>query len=254
MVKKEILLFLGAGASTPFGKPTTSSLLENFRKEIPDSVGSELLRKLTDCGFNDFEQLLQALFDLKRALNSLYVGKFLRNWKDRLFLADSFDDRWQRYSEAWWRDNGGNFVNMRPLLENIDESITILEDVVIDKYSWNDDFTSILDKVYKPIFSFLKENSNSLKIVTTNYDRAIENYCENNSMNYFDGFKEISGHYWWTGEFHYPKQLNYDSVILYKLHGSLNWKKRKDGKIIRGVGEARPQDPRYIENILIYLH
>lgn len=252
MVKKEILLFLGAGASTPFGKPTTTSLLENFRKKIPHSEGSELLRKLTDCGFNDFEELLQALLDLKGTLNSPYLGKFFRNWKERLFLANSFHDRWKRYSDGWWNDNGKNFINMEPLFDNIDESITILEDVVIDKYSWNDDFNPILDNVYKPIFSFLKENSNSLKIVTTNYDRAIENYCENNFMNYFDGFKHISGHYWWTGEFHYPNQLDYDSVILYKLHGSLNWKKRKDGKIIRGVGEARPQDKRYTENILIY--
>lgn len=252
MVKKEILLFLGAGASTTFGKPTTSTLLENFRKKIPESEASELLRKVIDCGYEDFEQLLQALLDLRATVNSPYLGKFFRHWKDRLFLASSFNDHWAKYSEAWWNNNRENFINMEPLFENLDESITILEDVVIDEFSWNDDFTPILGKLYRPIFSFLKENSNSLRIVTTNYDRAIENYCENYSMNYFDGFKEVSGNYWWTGRFYYPEHLDYDSVILYKLHGSLNWKKRKDGKIIRGVGEARPLDRRYIENILIY--
>jgi len=72
-------------------------------------------------------------------------------------------------------------------------------------------------------------------------------------MTFYDGFRDISGTYRWTGDFYYPSELVSDSVILYKLHGSLNWKKTRDGKILRGLGEARPHDvTRFTDNILFY--
>lgn len=41
-------------------------------------------------------------------------------------------------------------------------------------------------------------------------------------------------------------------INLYKLHGSLNWKRHKSGRILRTPEEGRSLDPNFVDNVLIF--
>lgn len=59
---------------------------------------------------------------------------------------------------------------------------------------------SKVKKIYDPIISFLNKISTAVIIATTNYDRAIEQYCESSSLNFTDGFANVSNSYRWMGK------------------------------------------------------
>jgi hypothetical protein len=111
-----------------------------------------------------------------------------------------------------------------------------------------------LKLLYNPIFELLKEHSEEIIVGTTNYDKAIENFCDFKKYSCIDGFKEIRGaHRWTNGQFYYPERIEGETyVYLYKLHGSLDWKEHRHGDIVKTNEEARPTDPNYKGNLLIY--
>jgi SIR2-like domain len=103
----------------------------------------------------------------------------------------------------------------------------------------------------------LKNHSEKITIFTTNYDKAIELYCSRAGYQLIDGFwRNGDEHVWRDDHFYYPtlaspaEGQNY--VYLYKLHGSLNWKRHVTGTIIRTTEEGRSSDPNIKENLLIY--
>jgi hypothetical protein len=76
----------------------------------------------------------------------------------------------------------------------------------------------------------IKKHCNELNIFTTNYDLAIEEYCSNNSIYCIDGFKvdDFKHRFLWKAENYDNITYDKDSsqrIYLYKLHGSLNWKR-----------------------------
>lgn len=256
-MKRNILLFLGSGASRSFGKLTTSELLYDLKRNKIDGVNianAPIVPSMLQCSYKDFEELLQALYDTKDFLARPYGGRFFQEWKDNLILIDRHNSPYNRSQDAYWSiaNQQNKLKSLGHMLETINDSIRFLEDVVISAYHWDLTLDPLVNQIYTPLITFLKQNSTSLKIATTNYDRAIEHYCENNSMNFIDGFKQISGNYVWRQAFYYPDAIDEDSIIYYKLHGSLDWKKRRDGKIMRTMEEGRSRDSLYTENLMIY--
>lgn len=56
-----------------------------------------------------------------------------------------------------------------------------------------------------------------------------------------------------AGSYSYPKVDNkITNVYLYKLHGSLNWKRHKIYDIEATSEERRSYDSNYVENLLVY--
>lgn len=102
----------------------------------------------------------------------------------------------------------------------------------------------------------MRKYSKEIHTFTTNYDRAIEEYCSNEKRKCrcIDGFKfdEYSRRRLWSGSYNYPAEEGITNVYLYKLHGSLNWKKHKVYGIEATSEERRSYDPNYIENLLVY--
>ena len=59
-------LFLGAGASVPFDKPTTSELKERLQGET-SSLNEEILQSfLSNPEYSDIEYVFQAIRDIKK--------------------------------------------------------------------------------------------------------------------------------------------------------------------------------------------
>lgn len=72
----KIILFLGAGASSVFGKPTTKDLKEKLRKKYEHNAPSQFLRYILNYKeHEDIEHVLQTLKDIQYFKNS-FGGKF----------------------------------------------------------------------------------------------------------------------------------------------------------------------------------
>jgi SIR2-like domain len=96
-----------------------------------------------------------------------------------------------------------------------------------------------------------------VKLFTTNYDRCIEGAADARSIVLIDGFSHSSEQRFNRDYFHHdivrrsPNSTRADYVDgvfhLYKMHGSLDWRRRKDGVVVRSI-ETRDD----LEPVLIY--
>ena len=86
----KILTFF-IGTSRSFGKPTTSELFRILRDNKISGVDitkAPLVDKMLKIGYNDFEELLQAVYDLRNFFKT-FGGKFFKDWRDGLFRRNT---------------------------------------------------------------------------------------------------------------------------------------------------------------------
>lgn len=266
----KIALFLGAGASKPFGKPTTkelkNELLEEYKKlenEIRRKYAgqSENPRKeelwysillhsiLSFDEFEDIEHVLQALKEIYDFfINSQYGGKYVKN-----LIKRNYADEYSPASGLDWR--------FSEYVKTITEQRRKIENNIFEHYKWKYSKVEKLgQKIYDQLFpEILKHsNSNDIRIFTTNYDRTIEEYCDPEQRNYhcIDGFRSIrgwgGGRKWDKGKYEPQLAEGEIPVYLYKLHGSLDWKKHKKHGIVATGEEGISSDSNYIEPMLVY--
>lgn len=72
-----------------------------------------------------------------------------------------------------------------------------------------------------------------------------------------DVFRNIKRSYRLDKRFYYSEKVDLSStpltnVILYKLHGSLDWKRGNDQIVFRTGEEGRPVDTNYQDNLVVY--
>lgn len=100
------------------------------------------------------------------------------------------------------------------------------------------------------------------KVFTTNYDLLIERALDNLGVLYFDGFLGTINRTLRTESYHYDlyypgdttegRVSRVDRVLhLYKLHGSINWRRRSSGTDDVTVSHATPEDHEY-GDVMIY--
>ena len=205
----KVSLFLGAGASVIFGKPTTKQFLEVLNKELGPDMTKFHNYLNTSLKFNDVEDVLQALTDVR-----LFATKGMGSL---VFTLLSMPKE---------LDNGDFLQLCKDLEQRIKSSIK-------SNYRWNYDHNNMLRQVYDHIFSDLRSNTDPVTVFTTNYDTAIETYCREGDCTCIDGFVPNLDHRKWTGNFD-TKGVD-KPVRLYKLHGSLDWKRHREYGIIQGL-------------------
>jgi len=242
----QIVLFLGAGASQPFHKPTTTKLKEILLESYNEvSQHDQLLRVLLEIEeFKDIEYVLRAIDE---------ISEFSKKLGNSLFKE--IDEKKLGHQMLKFSGPPQTYTDV---LKTLNEIQATVEDEVFEKYSWSheDDSDKILPELFNPVFKFLNDNSESIKIVTTNYDRAIEEYCESKNITYVDGFKPNPSNgraIWADGDFsYYDNDTTRSKMYLAKLHGSLGWKQHKKGYFERTTYERKSTYPNYIKDLLIY--
>lgn len=265
----KIALFLGAGASVPFGKPTTkelkNELLEEYKK-LENEIRSEYAGKspnpraeelwfsillhsiLSFDEFGDIEHVLQALKELHAFfIKSQYGGRYVQS-----LILSNYGDKYSPDSVQDWR--------FSEYIKTIAEQRKRLEKRIFYRYQWDKSYTEALGQIYDPLFGEIKKYSKDIRVFTTNYDRAIEVYCSKSEGKcrcvYGFRYDEVSERRLWNKDegFEFPSSVKEGVTIvyLYKLHGSLNWKKDANGEIEAITGETPISDPSYVEDMLIY--
>jgi hypothetical protein len=236
--RMKISLFLGSGASVPYGKPTTKdfrSLLMKKYQSLTDYQSVYIYEIIKYEKFVDIEHVLQCTKDIQDFYKNLQYGAVYIN-----SLKANYDV-----------NNYGRQLN--DLIANMKFISTTIESEVYNNYSWN--HTNDKDLSNLDVFiRYILNHSTNVDIYTTNYDRAVEEYCsQNNDYLCSDGFEHINsiGRSMWKNRFD-QNVKDVTNINLFKLHGSLNWKRHKQYGIERVGEESRANDPNYVENLVIY--
>lgn len=234
----KIGLFLGAGASAPFGMPPTREIKSLLHTLSSGDREDEILRAiLNDYHYPDLEYVLQAVRDIREFAKSLGGQYFFTHGKGIFSLKNGQIDFNQ-------------FINLVAQVE------VAIEDFVYENYRWKPAAKQNVLDIFDKIFGFLSENSDSINVFSTNYDRIIEEYCNvREKYKLADGFERLhanSEYSAWTGKYdEIFSDFSPNIIHLYKLHGSLNWKEHVENGIIRTLEESKPTDSNFKRNLVI---
>jgi hypothetical protein len=239
----QVALFLGAGASKIFEKPTTSEFKQILLEEVSpknrqDILNTTLYFLLSHSIHPDIEYTFECVKNFKQFSNS-EASKFLVNSKGTLVDEPT-----------------GLHVTIHDFLGYMNSCYNYLEQKLFQYYSMREKHIPLISEVYEYIFDFLKGFADEVNIFTTNYDTIIETFCEKNAYDYKDGFKyePSSQSLKWNNSVTRQKRLKGKSIFirLYKLHGSLTWKVHKFLGVIKSTGrESIDNSDMILENALI---
>lgn len=226
-----VSLFLGAGASVPYDKPTTKSFRDAL---LPRAERRNILHAaLSSPLHEDIEDVFTAVVDLVELAQS-DGGKF-----------------YVEHNKQLKGEVGAIYGAYNFLLNEVHEA-----------YAWNHDYDESLHFTLGPLVAMLEVLGKTVNIFTTNYDRGVELYCgtADPQIELVDGFVHFGGRYVWGGwaepaggAFNdEDQQEGARRVRLHKLHGSLTWRSNHaTGEIVKNETEELSRDRNY-GNLLIY--
>jgi hypothetical protein len=214
--KKSIGFFIAAGCPLSIRDKDNKPL-------IPDVKGltSAVSEKLKDDA--DYKKLIEEL--VKAGKNKENIEDILSFIRALSLVVKGNDVR------------GFNEVKLLALEKSICKTISDLIDVKLPT-----DTTP-----YQKLVSWISSTERviPIELFTTNYDLIMEKTLEQNAVPYFDGFVGST-------EAFFDLRAVEDNLIpihwirLWKIHGSINWKKNDRGEVIR------VSNPKDIESNLIY--
>ena len=240
------VLFLGAGASKPLGKMLMGEFIEHL-KNIVDSRQYHFFYDIV-AKEADLEFLLQELQEIEGKGYLDY--KLSRTSGSEVITSPEGSKKNQLYSFQ------GSF-------DKLSQLATILRGLVEEQvFRHYRDFdnanaknvTLLLDPLFRKVFS---ESSQPLVIFTTNYDPAVEQFCEQAALEPFlvDGFEHDSAkrQYVWSAQnfVFCPSEGVEQTIFLFKLHGSTDWLKKGTEIVKAGASVFAAGDNDNV-NMMIY--
>lgn len=232
------LLFLGAGASMPYGKPLMGEFVRSFRFK---GIGENIHLR----GLGNPSLLLNAICDKQEDLEFLIEELDALSSRDYLERS-SFDPNppGTGVGQQWrWPEFQALAREARELLAQLKREVYLqYRSIPIPAE------TAIL---VRPI-SLLQTDSYPTVVFTTNYDPAVEKFCAEQSLRLIDGFRhdDRTQEYVWNRAAFDGPLAPLGALVLFKLHGSANWHK-DHGRIIKGPPTYDVGDPDY-QNVMIY--
>lgn len=248
-----VSVLTGAGASQPLGLPTMEGLLpEGFEESLPDRSGQRDVfdmatnwAGLQSSGVLDFEHIFTAVATIARMSPSDGVGLAFAPPRGNAGRFQ-FKQRAGSYVEA-------NLEGYRTDAAALAEK---LKDVVHERLAKVD--TARAARLYQGLFAFLSGlvgSTGQLDLFTTNYDRGVEASYETPTEDPagFD-FELVRGFAQgararapqWDPSVYERPPGNRFIVKLYKLHGSLDW--RRENEMVQEVAA----DEYVGRNVVIY--
>lgn len=242
------------------GSTKEKKSLSEVQKTIAQAMQMENLSILMGAGCSSF------YINDKEAAISTMAGlfkDFIEQHQDFKILGVSIEDKVnQNLEELMDFMNALRQVNhIKEIDEEIDNKINMVKEFITDKVIQGMNCRE-LSEIYKKFY--LKTISSSRKspvnIVTTNYDMYNERALDELNFIYNNGF---SGSYMRTFnpniyKYMYVDNMNLNKDIwnrvdhfynLYKIHGSISWKKSEDKIYEVPKNEI---DKKFLENVMIY--
>ena len=236
--KREIILFLGAGASAPFGYPTTQKFLDGLKTELGDSVEGILLSNILKVPHvKDVEHVLETLKALQ-VFKEHPIKEFVSTFQTSIDLPMM----------------SGNLSEQLKTVDSLEDKI---QSDIYRQYEFLPNTIDAVTDAYEPLLEMISalRGDNEIPIFTTNYGRVIEEFCHRNGLICVDGFKinPQSDEFEWNVKEFERTSKNTRIVKLFKLHGSLNWRRCHDFAAVKIGSEERTRGTRrFKENLLVY--
>jgi hypothetical protein len=231
-----MLLFLGAGASKPFGIPTMRDFLKLFDQEVGSSPLYNAIKAISekDC---DLEVLMTVVEDLTKS-----PGEFFRaiSPQTAFFLLQKERNEANRYLADESREEAKALLTKIKAIIRRECSKAVSDDSKILKVY--DDFFNLLaemEKEMKPEFHFnlttygrrpIMVLPTKLRIFTTNYDTCVEVYFNRKEIDFSRGIVNRYGEDVFDVDEYGSLQSQNKAAKIYKLHGSVDLFEAK-GKI-----------------------
>jgi hypothetical protein len=233
IIQSPVILFLGAGASVPLGKPTMEQFVLKLESEIVPEDQRSLFSLLISARGRDLERILG---DLETILSLDYVSSFVCE-RDTLS----------------YQATGEDAANL----------LSLIRHAIIREYRKIEANRAI--EVYEPlfdiIFDYLDPANYCLPVFTTNYDLAIESFSEAQQYpkkyELTDGLRDDSSERevcWDPLEFElFRIWRGMRHIVLFKLHGSVNWMRTtSSNKIVQALPMYDIVDSDEYQNVISY--
>lgn len=214
---QRITVLSGAGASCPFGYPTTKQFFDKIK--VTDQLQELLFNSIKQMNnVKDIEHVLDILDNLIDISSSSSTANFLTSIVEDVKLFNTVV-KWQKFIEK----------------------CTELKSTIIDKiYSEYHFRLETRNDAFKAIDDLLNvlntERSFSRSFFTLNYDRVLEEYFIERRIPFVDGFSFVNQRRLWNPQTFDVKDPD-EGIIpsdlysrpsvpfrVFKLHGSLSWR------------------------------
>jgi hypothetical protein len=233
---RDIIFLLGAGASAEADIPVSGRMIELVEKSLTDEKERALYNHVKSAihfsaglkgNFRDavpfnIETLVNTLYELERnEEHPLYP--FIAAWNSR-FVALA----------------GAEFGKVRDFRRRI---LAALKKWMCPEDTAKGDY-------YKGFIKLQKDLNYPLHVFSLNYDRCIER-LDTGEFRVETGFSDFGpGHAWNWERFNMEESNNVaPQLVLYKLHGSINWKRDPQTKELYSVEQIENVDPDNMELI-----
>jgi hypothetical protein len=243
IVTAPVSLFLGAGASRPFGKMLMGEFIDHLERQ--EAFGKDsLFRDIVSVpDGRDLEHLFEELDEWSR--KGYYVHADLPSTRSRGDLPGASQPALGRLA------NKAGYM-LKRLRKEVFGAYRDIEP------SDRNRLVELLGALFGVLLKGLDPARNPLVAFTTNYDPAVETFCQAKAGEFrlCDGFvpQWNAGSPRWRRESIDQLQLgatNQKDVVLFKLHGSTSWFKR-EGDFIKSDAAIYAEADSSFENLLIY--
>jgi hypothetical protein len=207
---KEVLIFLGAGASVPAGIPGVDQMVDRLLIYLSHENDSGYLQILTK-----LVQLLRHWVNTNREDKMVDIELILEVVERLESGGDVLPLFYENEKDIVRKIRQVGLNSKKGLLSDIVKRFIKSETGKVNIHvDYLNGLLSLM-QYYKP-----------LNIFSTNYDVCIERFCSLSNRKYFDGFEED----WNPSGF---KKDQGKDIMLYKLHGSVTWSRNEKGKCTR---------------------
>ncbi len=229
----EILVLLGAGTSCDAGIKNSNQIITDIENQLKTDYEwrkfAELYNYLKSVYFQ--KQLYKGISVNEVNFNIESLVSFLNiiiSIKDKKLDIYSFVGSWEKNLQPFISEE-----NTKHLATNFRERILkSLRGDWLMPTNWIEN-----SNYFKRLIDFKKEyDGNSLKIFTLNYDKCVEQNLKDEKIEC--GFDEFDK--WNSKRYDYANTQS--DYYLYKLHGSIDWKKKKEEQLTQFNGEISPED------------
>lgn len=229
----EILVLLGAGTSCDAGIKNSNQIIYDIENQL-----------LTNDDWKEFAELynyIKSVYYQKQLYKGISVIEVNFNIESLVSLLNTIiaikDKKLEIYSFVGsWEKDLQPFITeekSKHLAKNFRGRI-----IKSLRSDWLMPTNWIENSIYfKKLIDFKREyDGNSLKIFTLNYDKCVEQNLKDEKIEC--GFDEFDK---WNSK-RYDYENTQSDYYLYKLHGSIDWKKKKEEQLTQFNGEISPED------------
>ena len=219
-----VTVFLGAGASVPFGIPDAMKFVENLENDLKCYAKriQQIRERVKRFGFSD---------DIEAVLS---VADFWANPKEAILeIGPSFAEI-----------TNLERMNFKKRRREARMSRRIKDYIVRKCFISDEEIIVKILKIYGRFFESLTQIFNlpycdprgrqacpAIDVFTTNYDNVIELYAKRNGIRIYDGYREQAiGYYKFDPDYY---ETSPTALRLYKLHGTVTYAKLESGEIER---------------------